>query len=359
LVVIAIIGILIALLLPAIQAAREAARRAQCQNNVKQLNLALQVHHETYGCFPPGIGICTASGNPPSPMNVAHITGGTGAGAWCQGPPWIANLLAQLEQEAWARELRQAMENSGTKTVADDIQHETTGSPFGLGNSTPASSFLCPSADVMSSPPLQSAVYSLEHLQGAGKGNYVGCWGSNDYMSWTDTKTAGVFGVVFLEGWEKVKQTHNDATMVGAWKMGNNQGTSLEKQVKDGTSTTISTSEVLGYDSSKDDRGYWILNQMGSSNFTTLYPPNAEENDRIPMCEGSIPASHPLKCSENQNDGRCWASARSKHGGGVNAGMCDGSVHFFDDEIDVRVWRALGTMNNAVNEQVYPAKVPK
>ena len=87
LVVIAIIGILVALLLPAIQAAREAARRNQCMNNLKQIGLAVQMHHDSKERFPMGR-------NAKGPMSVS----------------WGYYLLPQLEEtavfEAYKKEFR-------------------------------------------------------------------------------------------------------------------------------------------------------------------------------------------------------------------------------------------------------------
>ena len=86
-VVIAIIGILVGLLLPAVQAAREAARRMQCSNNVKQLGLAFHNYHDTHRVFP---------------INFAwrNVPGGGGGGPAIAntGKSWLQMILPQIEQ---------------------------------------------------------------------------------------------------------------------------------------------------------------------------------------------------------------------------------------------------------------------
>lgn len=91
LVVIAIIGVLIALLLPGVQQAREAARRSQCQNNLKQIGLALHNYHDQYGSFPPGCALSSLS--PDAGYSVDLTTANRAAGYG-----WATFILPQLEQ---------------------------------------------------------------------------------------------------------------------------------------------------------------------------------------------------------------------------------------------------------------------
>ena len=89
LVVVAIIGALIGLLLPAVQSSRESGRRAQCGNNLRQIGLALNTHVEKYGAFPPGATLC-------SDPSRSWCSSGAYNCINCQGPNWNHFLLAEL-----------------------------------------------------------------------------------------------------------------------------------------------------------------------------------------------------------------------------------------------------------------------
>lgn len=344
LVVVAIIGILIALLLPAVQAARESARRTQCSNNLRQIGMALQSHHEAYGCFPPGVPSCSEN---------TWITGGVQEGADCQGPIWAVNILAQMGETGMYQHVYDCMEVH--RHCADSIEHwGSVEDPFAPGNVGPVlpSFYRCPSADRMT---FDQTLDDWSHDPWIAKGNYAACWGSNTYLPadnpyGEDLRTAGVFGVVMIPGWEDREET-------GQWKMGHRLGTRVV-DIVDGAANTLLVSEVLGYNSKYDARGVWTISAPGSSLFMARTGPNSPEPDRISICDessdpdGGIPPGHPLVCTENREDANLWAAARSRHASGVNAVMADASVHFFNDGIDLAVWRALSTRANRETAQI-------
>lgn len=346
LVVIAIIGILVALLLPAIQSARAAAQRTECANKVKQIAIALQNHHSTHGSLPPGVPACNSRN---------WFQGGSNQ---CQGPVWTLNILAELEETTLAQYVSDAMERS--VNVADDLEHAAAGGdadPRNVSRFTPPA-FICPSADRMS---VGNRIDTFDHDDYTSKGNYAACWGSSHYLDFDPNAPVppeiaakrGAFGIVMVDGWQG---RIVEPKAYGKWKMGLGLGTKFA-QITDGTSNTLLISEVVGVDSSLDGRGGWVLQSMGASNFSAKWEPNASgtgidpetntsqpRHDRIALCDPrNIPANDPMFCEMHRQSGQVWAAARSRHSGGVNAAMCDASVRFVADGIDLRTWRALAT----------------
>jgi hypothetical protein len=337
LVVIAIIAILVALLLPAINAAREAARRTNCISNIRQICVALANHESTFLSYPPGVPSCTR-------RNEKNV--GTQSGNVCQGPIWSTNILGQIEEDVMQQDIANCMRTQWNQT--DDCEHE----PGNVGR-FPVKFMTCPSAPKLRLR-FNSGTVNLENLS---KGNYAACFGTQDYRSATRNNPleSSVMGVVMLEGWEDIvgdSQGEGSAEIRGKWKMGHGQGT-RPSDISDGISKTIIISEVLGWESANDIRGVWACASPGAATYTAHAQPNSEIHDNIASCDRAIENAnpgHPLVCEQSRQRGDEYASARSAHTGGVVAGRGDASTAFIRDDIDLIVWQAMST--HRANEPV-------
>ena len=282
LVVITIIGILISLLLPAVQAAREAARRAQCANNLKQIGLALHLHHEAKGCFPAG-------------HYWSKISSGTDDGAEAT---WITYLLPYLEQTNlyaainWTQSFGQAPGQNATVCK------------------TPLSVFMCPSNEQVE-PILGSAYARGTYAANNGLGPMA-----ETYYSDLPMKRPG--GVFYL-----------NSNMTAS-------------QVRDGLSNTAFVSEIRAV-SGNDIRG--ILHYPEGPLYHYNYTPNSSVPDEIRsgMCVNTTGAPCDDSQFSSWSPRALTMSARSSHSGGVNLSLGDGSIRFVGDSVALATWQALGT----------------
>lgn len=287
LVVIAIIGILVALLLPAIQAAREAARRTQCLNQLKQWGLAMQLHHDTKKRLPLG-----SRENPRQ--------------------SWVMHLWPYIEETALDAE------NDPKKDFY--VPPGTIGGTLNGLTGRYVTLYYCPS-DIG-----QGADQTVGNYQRR-RGNYVVNWGNSKYGQ--NPEPLGIAPFSHIKG---------NRTMPRNTSLGD---------IADGTSNTLLISEVHRAWSAEDNdwRGD-IHNDDGVCRFHTLLSPNTSAPDVIESGWFQRTGDPTMPAVAGARNAQV-AAARSRHPGGVNAALCDGSTRFVSDSIALDAWQALGSMNGS------------
>ena len=300
LVVIAIIAILIGLLLPAVQKVREAAARMKCQNNLKQLALAMHARHDADGRFAPGTRSWTDQ-QPP-------LYDGSWPTEWCNDFTWTEYIGPFVEQDNWFKLFNFGYSFSMPQNDA--------------GRRVKLKVFECPS-DIG----LQENEWTTNTWARV-RANYVANWGNTNY--WQQTKSGVAFGGAPF-GPKKGKQFAD---------------------VTDGTSNTLMFSECLVTGPWPDWGGPYsdISIACGGQAFETFYPPNSaspDEQARYYPAAALNTRPAPVMVGGTGSDATDQLlqsfAARSKHTGGVNAAMCDGSVRFYRSSINFQTWRNLGT----------------
>lgn len=285
LVVIAIIGILIGLLMPAVQMVREAARRTQCSNNLKQMALAMQNYYDVNRHFPPGYE------HPSQAM-------------------WSAFLLPHIEQ------------NNLFRTLDMSGPWDVDGSPNELACATYIQMFQCPSTDVVQ-----------HHPTGQGFANRVPC----NYLACSS-------GLINRESGELPFAGSPDSDGI----FFRNSKTRMA-DITDGSSNTVLIGEALfaidvwgqDYDESWEVVDHWYI---GSNQFQIENPKNGPDNsEEISEALGSTACpinSTKIDGAPINDKELCFSS---DHPTGIQVAFADGHVRFIAENINPVVWSAVGS----------------
>ena len=303
LVVIAIIAVLVALLLPAVQSARAAARRVSCGNNMKQLALGLLAYESANSCLPP---MAVRWEDTDSWMGSSTRSSFFAANVWFNDHGWYTLIGPQIEQLAWHSSI------VFEKSFSDEVNLAQRKVKIPL--------FGCPEDG------LKENEWSHRNWARV-RGNYVVNAGNTDYGQATKN------GVAF-----------------GGAPFAPRAGVQMAA-IRDGLSNTLLTAEVITTLSSE----WWggpisdFSISLGGQTFTGWFGPNSRTPDESirecprPEQYNGIPGCT-MTSADSLQTKRAVFAARSRHAGGVTTTMCDGSVHFVDDTVDLMgVWRPMTT----------------
>ncbi len=304
LVVITIIGILIALLLPAVQSAREAGRRAACANNMRQIAIGLHNFESSYGAFPPGTEAHV-------PFQYQWPTVG-GENEWVY---LLHYLMPYMEAQNYYDAIDGPEFNLQNPWVAGAVWPEAV-----IGVVVPA--MQCPSDGFGGF--LTREAGSIRLTRSNYKGIFSGLQDEENAYKYFPEERRAVF-------------TMGDRTRLSA--------------IKDGTSNTMGVSEYLKGIDENDVRGSIYSSRAGIQFSYVTLGPNSTSQDGL--CEAFCPISGSppvpelnLPCFGTWVYSQNYSSPRSRHPGGVHAAFCDGSVRFIQDNIAMTPWRNLAFIND-------------
>jgi prepilin-type N-terminal cleavage/methylation domain-containing protein/prepilin-type processing-associated H-X9-DG protein len=313
LIVISITGVLAGLLLPAVQAAREAARRAKCANNLKQLGLALANYEGASGSYPYHLPYTDRTEVGPPPADRAEYFSVQ------------SRLLPYMEQTTLFNAINFDIE---PYPVANVSPHPTNLTAC----RTTVGSFLCPSdgiatgsrnsyrANLGVGPALSTHAESPD--SGNGFFTYPGQIGPANIPD-------GLSHTVAMS--ERLCGTGSKDRIVPERDFGDLS--SYPNAVFDTADTALGWCRVAGrskFPGFSKAGWTWYISGREHTSYTHTQEPN-----------GSVPDG----LNQGYNPGWGVATARSWHSGGVNAVMGDGSVRFVSEHVERRVWRGLGTRN--------------
>jgi prepilin-type N-terminal cleavage/methylation domain-containing protein len=303
LVVIAIIGVLVALLLPAVQAAREAARRTECINKMRQLGLAMQMHHDAHDYLP---------------VDVNRQSNGA-----TDRPMLYLQMLPYMEGST----IRAAYNFTVAATNAQNLKLLSREEPM----------LHCPSDE------------SYLHIEagkdngGDRKANYGFNYGYGTYAQLVaQPARRGVF-------WAN-PGVPNDTAKEEFWRSASdNSGQQINfKNITDGLSNTYLQLEMRQLPSEdqndQDRRGrVWIYNP-GEYQITTRMAPNSAAADVTACSTKNSDLAPCIRKTGAANIGQLILASRSRHPGGVVVSKCDVSTEFVSNDVDLTVWRSQSTM---------------
>jgi prepilin-type N-terminal cleavage/methylation domain-containing protein/prepilin-type processing-associated H-X9-DG protein len=330
LVVIAIIAILIGLLLPAVQKVREAAARAKCQNNLKQFGLAIHSYADiNRQILPPG-GLCGYK-NPPNYLLSSDGWSPAGGEWGSDQGTWLVHTLPQMEQSALYSQInyRETVANSVGAFFNANATNRATKLPYAR----------CPSDDYNPDASVANYIGSL------GPQCVDGGCGFNPNQQWCAPDPTNVVNGVpprTLMGYQASPDHGNDVNATGIRGAFNRIGAKISfAMVTDGLSNTIFVGEGLPANHDHLWANAWWHFNGGNAHASTIVPINQRAdlgNPNLWDCSTIIPAT-----ARNWNVS--WGF-KSKHTGGANFLMGDGTVRFISQTIDHRTYQLLGCRND-------------